>query len=99
MMKYPVITTMKSPVTPKEVFAHLLVKVLELHINNITALKDRGGVRNYKKLLATLIELIEKLYKSEHITLTAFQYISDWKIYVDDNQPSYNNIMTMTSNT
>ena len=66
-------TTMMSSVTPKEDIVHLLVNVLEFHNNDIIALKDRGGMWNYKKLHATSIDFFEQLYKSEHITLAAFQ--------------------------
>ena len=91
------ITPVLSTVTAKEVLAHLFDNVLELHSNNIAALKARGGLWNYKKLHATAINSLERLYKSEHISLATFQYFSDWKMYIQANpDTTYNNIMLMT---
>ena len=86
-----------SAVATKDVLAHLFTKVLELHSNNITILKSRRGLWNYKKLHATSIEYIKRLYKSEHILLSTFQYLSDWKMFVH-NKPymTYDDIMIMT---
>ena len=91
---------MTSPVGRKEVLAHLFKNMLELHSDDITALKDLGGLWNYKKLHVTSINFLKKLYKSEHITLAAFQYLSYSKMYVHGKQyTTYADIMLMTCNT
>ena len=87
---------MTSSPTSKEVLTHLFVNVLELHSDDITALKNTGGMWNYKKLDRTSYDFLNKLFKSNDITLAALQYLSDWKMYVDETKPSTNAIMAMT---
>ena len=82
--------------TSKEVLTHLFVNVLELHSDDITALKNTGGMWNYKKLDRTSYDFLNKLFKSNDITLAALQYLSDWKMYVDETKPSTDAIMAMT---
>ena len=99
MLTVPSYCTMTSPLTPKEVPTHLFVNILELHSRDIANINKKGGMWNYKKLHATSIDFLEKLYKSYRISLDALQYISEWKMYVDNYQPSYDNIMATTSDT
>ena len=70
-------TTMTGSPTSKEVLSHLFANVLEIHSDDITALKDKGGLWNNKKLDRVSYDFLNKLYKSNHITLTALQYLSD----------------------
>ena len=99
MLAIPSYCTMTSSLTPKEVLTRLFVNVLELHSDDIVKLNKKGGMWNYKKLHTTPIDFLKKLYTSDHIRLSALQYISDWKMYVDDCQLSYDGIMAMTSDT
>ena len=63
--------------TPKEVLAHLFENVLELDSADTAAFNKKGGVWNYKKLLALSYNNLTDLYKSDHITLAACRYATN----------------------
>ena len=83
---------------PKEVL-YIFTNVIELYGDNITALKGCGGLWNYKNIHATAMDFLKRLFRLEHITFGAFQYLSDWKMYVH-NKPytTYTDIMLMIYN-
>ena len=58
------ITPVLSTVTAKEVPAHHFDNVLELHSDNVAALKAHGGLWNYKKLHATAINSLDKKHNN-----------------------------------
>jgi len=68
---------MTSIETPKEVLAHLFLKILDLSTEDIKAFKDKAGIWNYIKLMALSYKDITGLYKFDHITLADCCYVND----------------------
>ena len=83
--------------TPKEILAHLFTNILDIDSDDIAAFKSKGGIWNYKKLLGISYDDLEKLYKSDYITLAGWRYVSDWKMYADSVDPTPEAIMAMHS--
>ena len=80
---------------PKAVLAHLLTTVLEIDPADITALTNKGGFRTYTKYCKVTDDKFELLYKSNHITLSCWIELQSFRMYIDENSPSYDDIIAM----
>ena len=87
--------------TAKSVFDHLINKVLELDADDITALTGKIGsiktMRDFNKKLT--YDGINTLRKETHISMSCYQGLTDLKMYIADQQPSYTALMALTMDT
>ena len=90
------IVPVPSTVAAKDVLAYLFKNMLELHSDNIAALKNRGSLWNYKNLNATSIESIERLYKSKHISQASFNTFPTGTYLHNKPYITYEDIMLMS---
>ena len=84
-------------VDSKAVLTHLLETVLEIDPTDITALTNKGGFKSYPKYCKVTDDKLELLYKSNHITLSCWIELQSFRMYIDENSPSYDDIIAMTA--
>ena len=86
-------------VTSEAVLTHLFATVLELDQTDMTALRNKGGFKTYAKYRKWLYDKIELFYKSNHITLSCWMELETFRMYIDENSPSFDDIMAMDADT
>ena len=86
-------------VNSEAVLTHLFETVLEIDTTDMTALRNKGGFKTYPKYRKWDYDKIEMIYKSNHITLSCWIELQEFRMYIDENSPSYDDIMAMDADT
>ena len=91
---------MTSP-TKKEVFEHLINNVLDLDADDISALtKAPGKIKDLRGFNKTLtFDTITTLRKEGHFSMSCAQSLTDMKMFLTAQDPSYTSLMAMTMET